>query len=165
MAGEAKKSEELMNVAKSMTEKWMEMAANDDGTYRLAFDQPNSFSMKYNAIWDKLFGLNLFPENTFKAETKLYIEKRSNKFGLMLDNRDTYTKSDWLVWSASLCDNKEDFTSIVDRLWNAYDKSESRVPMTDWYSTTTAKMIGFQNRTVQGGLFIKLLLDKGICKL
>lgn len=165
MAGDEKKSEELMNVAKGMIDNWLVMAANEDGTYRLAFDRPDSFSMKYNAVWDQLFGLELFPKDTFKAETKAYLEKHSGEFGLMLDNRDTYTKSDWIVWSATLCDNKEDFNSIVDRLWHAYDKTESRVPMSDWYSTSTAKMVGFQNRTVQGGLFIKMLMDKEICKI
>jgi len=162
LVGNEEKAEELMNIARSMAQKWLTMAANEDGTYRLAFDRPGSFSMKYNAVWDQIFGLNLFPQDTFKAETKAYIEKHSGPYGLMLDNRKTYTKSDWLVWSASLCDNKEDFTAIVDRLWSAYNESESRVPMTDWYSTDTAKIEGFQNRSVQGGLFIKLLIDKGI---
>lgn len=162
LAGNEDKAEELMKIAGSMVEKWLMMAANEDGTFRLAFDRPGSFSMKYNAVWDRMFGLNLFPKDTFKAETKAYIEKHSGPYGLMLDNRNTYTKSDWLVWSATLCDNKEDFTTLVDRLWVAYNESESRVPMTDFYSTTTAKIESFQNRSVQGGLFIKLLMDKGI---
>ncbi|PQP88586.1 DUF1793 domain-containing protein, partial [Paenibacillus sp. AR247] len=165
MAGNEEKAEELMELARSMAEQWKSMAANDDGTFRLAFDRPGSFSMKYNAIWDKIFGLNLFPEDTFKAETQAYIEKHSGPYGLMLDNRNTYTKSDWIVWSAALCEDKDDFNTIVDRLWLAYDQSESRVPMTDWFQTTDAKMVGFQNRSVQGGLFIKLLMDKEICKL
>ncbi len=164
MAGKEEKAEELLKVARSMTDKWLAMAANEDGTFRLAFDRPGSFSMKYNAVWDQVFGLDLFPEDTFKEETKAYREQHSGLYGLMLDNRNTYTKSDWLVWSATLCDREEDFTSIVDRLWHAYDQSESRVPMTDFYSTTDAKMVGFQNRSVQGGLFIKLLKQKGICR-
>lgn len=164
MAGYGEKAEELMEIAASMAEKWLDMAANEDGTFRLAFDRPGSFSMKYNAVWDRIFGLGLFPEDAFKAETKAYIEKHSGPYGLMLDNRNAYTKSDWLVWSAALCDNKEDFNSIADRLWHAYDRSESRVPMTDFYSTADAKMLNFQNRSVQGGLFIKLLMDKEICK-
>lgn len=162
LAGNEEKAEELLKIAGSMVEKWLAMAANEDGTFRLAFDRPGSFSMKYNAVWDQIFGLNLFPKDTFTAETRAYIEKYSGPYGLMLDNRNNYTKSDWLVWSASLCDNKEDFTTIVDRLWLAYNESESRVPMTDFYSTTDAKIENFQNRSVQGGLFIKLLIDKGI---
>lgn len=165
MDGNEEKYNELMQTAKSMAEKWIEMAANGDGTFRLAFDRPGTFSMKYNAVWDKIFGLNIFPAGTFKAETKAYIERFSNRFGLLLDNRERYTKADWVVWSATLCDSKEDFTAITDKLWRAYDESESRVPMTDWYSTVTAKQIGFQNRSVIGGLFIKLLHDKGICKV
>lgn len=165
MDGNEDKYNELMQIAKSMAEKWIEMAANGDGTFRLAFDRPGTFSMKYNAVWDKIFGLNIFPKDTFKAELRAYIEKHSNRFGLLLDNRENYTKADWIVWCATLCDSKEDFTALTDKLWYAYDKSESRVPMTDWYSTVTAKQIGFQNRSVQGGLFIKLLHDKEICKV
>ncbi|MEK8128511.1 DUF4965 domain-containing protein [Paenibacillus filicis] len=162
LAGNEEKAEELLRIAGSMVDKWLAMAANEDGTFRLAFDQPGSFSMKYNAVWDHIFGLNLFPQDTFKTETKAYIEKHSGPYGLMLDSRNTYTKSDWLVWSATLCDNKEDFTTLVDRLWLAYHESESRVPMTDFYSAVTAKIESFQNRSVQGGLFMKLLIDKGI---
>jgi hypothetical protein len=32
--------------------------------------------------------------------------------------------------------------------------------MTDWYFTSTALWRGFQNRTVQGGIFIKLLMPQ-----
>ncbi|MBJ6363015.1 glutaminase domain-containing protein [Paenibacillus sp. GCM10012307] len=162
LAGNEEKAAELIQIAGSMVEQWLAMAVNEDGTFRLGFDHPGSFSMKYNAIWDRIFDLHLFPADTFKLETKAYIEKHSGPYGLMLDSRNTYTKSDWLVWSAALCEDKEDFTAIVDRLWLAYHESESRVPMTDFYSAIDAKMVGFQNRSVQGGLFIKMLMDKAL---
>ena len=56
------------------------------------------------------------------------------------------------------------FNALVDSLWRAYHESDSRVPLTDWYFTDTALQRGFQNRTVQGGLFIKLLMDSGVCR-
>ena len=88
-----------------------------------------------------------------------------NEYGLPLDNRSTYTKSDWLMWTAAMAPEEEQFDVLVGSLWKAYNVSESRVPMTDWYYTNTAKQTGFQNRTVQGGLFIKLLADSGICSI
>ena len=89
---------------------------------------------------------------------------RLNPYGMPLDNRADYTKSDWLVWTATLAPDKEQFMAFIHPLWLAYHVSPSRVPMTDWYSTVTSQQIGFQNRTVQGGLFIKLLEQKGLCR-
>ncbi len=157
-------AEKYMAIAKRMGKKWIELAANNDGTYKLAFDRPDTFSMKYNIVWDKLFSTEIYPQDEIKSEYQSYINKRINKYGMPLDNRADYTKSDWLVWCATLSDNKGDFIKMIEPLWSAYNESESRVPMTDWYDTLNAKIIGFQNRTVQGGLFIKLLYDKKICE-
>ena len=120
--------------------------------------------------WDLLFGTDIFPKEIFATETASYY-KHINAYGMPLDNRETYTKSDWLVWSATLCDDPAYFKAMVEPLWEAYNVSESRVPLTDWYDTVTALQIcwddsvssgkiGFQNRTVQGGIFIKLLMPQ-----
>lgn len=163
MTGRADAARKYMDIAAGMAADWQKDTAEGDGTYRLAFDQAGTYSMKYNVIWDQLFGTRLFPTEIFKKELETNLEKHANAYGLPLDNRADYTKSDWLVWSACLSDEKKDFDNLVDRLWAAYNVSESRVPMTDWYDTKTAKMIGFQHRTVQGGLFMKVLQDKGTC--
>ena len=164
MRGDDAAYEKHMTTAKEMAKSWIEKADDGGKQYRLAFDQPGSYSMKYNAVWDQLFGTGVFPEGTFAAEITKHIAEHTNKYGLVLDNRAKYTKSDWLLWTASMTGDEGEFAAMVDRLWDAYNESESRVPMTDWYDTETAKMVGFQNRTVQGGLFIRLLKDKGICK-
>lgn len=164
MMGNLERYETLLQTAREMAISWTERAANGDGSYRLAFDAADSFSMKYNAIWDKLFGLQVFPEGVFSSEFNSY-DKRMQKYGMPLDNRKTYTKSDWLVWTATFAETKEEFEAFIAPLWTAYHESESRVPMTDWYETTDARQCGFQHRTVQGGLFIKLLADSGICKI
>lgn len=147
------------NTAREMAKSWTERALNEDGTFRLTFDKPDTFSMKYNLVWDRIFKTGLFPEDVLDAELKGYFN-RMNLYGMPLDNRASYTKSDWLVWSASLMPGKGDFEKMIEPLWKAYNESESRVPMTDWYDTLTAKQIGFQHRSVQGGLFIKLLADR-----
>lgn len=161
--GDKEQAKEYHETAKEMAKRWIAMASKKDGTYRLAFDQEDSFSMKYNLVWDKLWGTQIFDLADFDKELSSYL-KRSNQFGMPLDNRADYTKSDWLVWCATLMETKEEFEKMVAPLYAAYENSPTRVPMTDWYDTKTGKMIGFQNRTVQGGLFIRMLLETGVCK-
>lgn len=159
--GKKQKFNEYISEARKMAVSWCKRAANGDGSYRLAFDRPNTFSMKYNAVWDKIFGTGLFPKEVISSEL-LSNFKRINAYGMPLDSRSDYTKSDWLVWTATMLDSDDDFERFVLPLWNAYNSTSSRVPMTDWYYTTTALQRGFQNRSVIGGIFIKTLacLDK-----
>lgn len=157
------RGERYHTAARSMAAFWRENAANEDGTYRLAFDRPGSFSMKYNAVWDRVFGLGLFEPTMWRQETEGY-RRHMNPYGLPLDNRSDYTKSDWMVWTATLTEDAAFFGEIVAALERAYCLSPSRVPMTDLYSSVTSIQIHFQHRSVQGGLFIKLLYDKGICR-
>ena len=163
MWGDRQEAARFDAAAREMAASWLDRAAEGDGSFRLAFDQPGTFSMKYNAVWDKLFGTGLFPAAAMEREFASYAA-RLNPYGMPLDNRADYTKSDWLVWTATLAPDKEQFMAFIHPLWLAYHVSPSRVPMTDWYSTVTSQQIGFQNRTVQGGLFIKLLEQKGRCR-
>ena len=158
--GLTEKGKEKYALAHEMALDWEQRAANDDGSYRLAFDCPGTFSMKYNIVWDKVFGTCLMPNRMLQSEVASY-RRREQTYGLPLDNRADYTKSDWLVWVASLADDQDTLEERVGRLWDAYNNSESRGPMTDWYRTRTADRMHFKHRSVQGGLFIKLLDASG----
>ena len=181
MNGKKREEKKYLDMARKMAADWAKRAANGDGSYRLAFDRPDTFSMKYNIVWDKLFGTEIMDRSVIESEVASY-RRRENAYGLPLDNRRPYTKSDWLVWTATLAENRDDFEAMVNKMWEAFNSTESRVPMTDWYWTVTAgqkeynswtyctlhpdKIVkGFQNRTVQGGLFIKLLEYSGIMKI
>ena len=164
MLGNDEKYACYLKKAREMATDWAVRAANGDGSYRLAFDREGSFSMKYNIVWDKLFGTEIMAKSVIASEVASY-RRKTNKYGLPLDNRATYTKSDWLVWTATLAEDRDDFEEMVAPLWNAYHYSMSRCPMTDWYDTVSSRQIGFRHRTVQGGLWIKLLDASGKMKL
>ena len=153
--GRNEEAEKLMVTAKAYADSLCARGQNEDGSYRLAFDQPETFSLKYNSVWDKLWGTKLFPNSFYENELKRY-HKEALFYGVPLDSRMPYTKSDWLHWAACL-GNDDDFAFITDLMWRAYHTMRTRAPMCDWYFTDTSEMRGFRHRTVQGGLFLKLL--------
>ena len=156
LSGKPEEAGPYIEKAKAFASSWIARARKAEGGFRLAFDRPDSFSMKYNMVWDKLFGSALFGKDVYASEIADN-KKHFNPYGMPLDTRKAYTKSDWLVWTATLAETRDDFDAFIDPLWSAYHHSPSRVPMTDWYDTITSCQVGFQCRTVQGGLFIKLL--------
>jgi len=162
MTGRKDIASEYRRTAEGFVKRWMELAREGDH-YRLAFDAAGTWSQKYNLVWDKILGLHLFPPEVARDEVRFYLTKQ-NKYGLPLDNRRTYTKLDWILWTATLADNQADFEKIVAPAYQFANDSESRVPLTDWYDTVTAKQQGFQARSVVGGLFVKMLADPATWK-
>ena len=158
MLGHKEIAESYITMARQMASEWPRMA--DDGDhYRLAFDKPGTWSQKYNLVWDRLLDLRLFPPDVARKEIAFY-KKVLKPFGLPLDNRETYTKLDWIVWTATLAESDTDFAALIKPVHRWLNETPTRVPMTDWYWTTDGKQRGFQARSVVGGVYIKLLAER-----
>jgi hypothetical protein len=142
--------------------RWVQLAEDQDH-FRLAFDRPGTWSQKYNLVWDRLLELKSFPPSVMEKELTFY-KSHANAYGLPLDNRAAYTKIDWLAWTASLTSSRAGFEEIFTPAYKFANESPSRVPLTDWYDTKNAKQVGFQARSVVGGIFIEMLTDKAIWK-
>jgi len=144
--------------AKGMAAKWVGMAQEGDH-YKLAFNSPAPGAK--NTTWSGIKSLNTTCSLKTVRETELaFYMGKINSYGLPLDNRADYTKLDWSVWTATLASTPEQFNAIIDPIYRWMNETPSRVPLTDWYDTKTGKQIGFQARSVVGGVYIKALSDK-----
>jgi hypothetical protein len=162
MLGKKDEGAAYRKTARDMAAQWARMA--DDGDhFRLAFDRPGTWSQSYNLVWDKLLGLDLFPPEVARKQIAFYKTKQG-KYGLPLDNRKTYAKLDWTVWTATLAESPQDFRALTDPLYLFAHESPSRVPLTDWYWTHDGRQAGFQARSTVGGIYIKLLADPALWK-
>ncbi len=155
MNGKTGEAEKYRKVAEEFAGKWVSQATEGDHT-RLAFDQPGTWSQKYNLVWDKLLSLNLFPKQVIQKEIDFY-KQVQGPYGLPLDNRERWTKTDWIVWTATMAEKQSDFESLFLPVYDFVNATPQRVPLTDWYVTDNAWQVGFQARPVIGGLFIKAL--------
>ena len=156
--GRAAPAAEYRRLAEEFVPRWAAAAGDAGGHFRLAFDRPGTWSQKYNLVWDRILGLDLFPPAMVRAELDGYAA-RQQAYGLPLDNRAAFTKSDWLVWTAALAPSREEFAGFLAPLARFLDETPDRVPFADWYQTDTGKARPMFARPVIGGVFVRLLAD------
>lgn len=159
MLGEEAEAAKHHALAKQMAADW-EVRADAGDHYALAFGSPETWSLKYNLVWDKLWGCSLFSEEVYRKELAYYI-KQAKKYGTPLDSRRNYTKSDWLLWCAAMAEDKAQAEKIIEPIARYLENvKEYRVPFSDWYETETGEYHHFIARSVQGGIFMPMMFKK-----
>lgn len=151
-------AEKYIAQARDMAKQWEAMARDGDH-YKLTFDQPGTWSQKYNLVWDKLLDMQIFDSDIRDKELAYYLTQQ-NRYGLPLDSRETYTKTDWIVWTATMANDLETFQQFIQPVHRFMNETVDRVPMSDWVFTDKPERRGFKARSVVGGYFIKMLEEK-----
>ncbi|CAF0863283.1 unnamed protein product [Didymodactylos carnosus] len=149
--GKEEKSRAYVEQARLYAKQWYELAV-DGEHFKLEYDKPNTWSQKYNLIWQYLLKLDLFDDRVRQIELKYYLSK-FQQFGLPLDIRSTLAKCDSTLWIAALCneEQQEQQQAMITNIYTYAHQTPIRQPISDVYNTTTNKQIYFTARPVMGG--------------
>lgn len=162
MRGNIAEGEKYLALARADARHWMKVADAGDHSL-LAFDKPNTWSQKYNLVWDSILGLNIFPPQVASKEIAYY-KTLMQPYGLPLDSRTHLTKTDWTIWSATMAPKMQDFEGFIDPIYRYLNKTTTRDPIADSYFTDNVKSGGMHARPVVGGFFIRMLTDRQMWK-
>ena len=141
--------------------RWEELTfANSSLHAQLSYHNPESWGTLYNAFGDKLLNLNLVDPRIIDIQEKWYRFK-AERFGVPLDSRNMYTKSDWAMHVAALSRSNITRHMLISKLFNWMNETCTDRPMTDLFMTTgdgDFPGIRFMSRPVIGGHFALLVL-------
>ncbi|KAJ5118919.1 hypothetical protein N7448_010627 [Penicillium atrosanguineum] len=124
----------------------------------LSYGDDNSHGLLYNLYADAQLGLGLVPDSVYQMQSNFY-PTVANKYGVPLDTRHTYTKSDWQCFSAAIASTDTRATFFKDLATWVNETPTSR-PLTDLYDTITGNFptTTFVARPAVGGAFAPLLV-------
>ncbi|KAJ3971497.1 hypothetical protein EV361DRAFT_799932 [Lentinula raphanica] len=139
------------SIASSYVTKWQTFATSTTGPHlTLDYNDESSWGLSYNLFGDKLLGLNLFPESVYDEQTAWY-PTVDNSFGVPLDTRHTYTKTDWQIWTSTLMTNTAARDIFIEAVYKWASSGTNNAPFGDWYDTIAGAPEGFRARPVVGG--------------
>ncbi|KAF5868871.1 putative glutaminase protein [Botrytis fragariae] len=165
-------SSNYSSIAQNYVENWMHLAVvNYTGSSSsspmlahtsLNYANASSYSLLYNLFPDKLLSLNIIPQSIYDMQSTFY-PSVTNTYGVPLDSRHEWTKSDWNIWCASIASDQTK-KEMIGNVAKFVGMSESGVALTDFYDTKTADLADFGAhfiaRPVVGGHFAGVALNK-----
>ncbi|KAI0886577.1 DUF1793-domain-containing protein [Annulohypoxylon maeteangense] len=145
-------------------DQWEDLAIDPSGRHTLlAYQWRSSWGLLYNVYFDKLLNMGLIRPRVYDMQSRWYATV-SQVFGVPLDNRHHYTKSDWEIWTAATCSRstRRLFVNAVAYWLNA---TTTNLPFSDLYETVGTGdypllIDHFSARPVVGGHFALLALGK-----
>ncbi|EIN10412.1 DUF1793-domain-containing protein [Punctularia strigosozonata HHB-11173 SS5] len=156
--GDSAKSSNYSSIASSYVTQFQTLATSKTGPHlTLSYNDDASWGLSYNLYADKLLETNLFPASIYSEQTAWY-PTVAQSFGVPLDTRHTYTKSDWQIWTAAIATETSTRDLFISSVRKYAADGESSQPLGDWYETTNGAVEGFRARPVVGGHFALLAL-------
>ncbi|KAI1082170.1 DUF1793-domain-containing protein [Whalleya microplaca] len=150
--------------ATSYYAQWEDLAIDPAARHTLlAYQWRSSWGLLYNVYFDKLLNLGLVSPALYEMQSEWYASV-SQVFGVPLDSRNHYTKSDWQLWTAATCGARTR-RLFVDAMAYWLNTTSTDLPFTDLYETVASghfpvDTATFKARPAVGGHFALLALGR-----
>ncbi|PLW10460.1 hypothetical protein PCANC_23157 [Puccinia coronata f. sp. avenae] len=168
--GDKDEASKLRSTAEDYISKWSKYALADNGQHtKLAYQLNDSWGTLYNLFADRLLNLKLVPQSIYDKQDHFY-PSVANDYGVPLDNRHTWAKTDWQMFAAAASISTQTRDLFIGKLVKYLQANKVNGGFPDLYETQTAEYPGrsststwrieFINRPVVGAHFAILALDK-----
>ncbi|KAJ5162199.1 hypothetical protein N7492_007591 [Penicillium capsulatum] len=151
------------SIAHDYITKWQDLAINKKANpphTTLSYGDEKSHGLLYNLFADAQLNLGLVPQSVYQMQSEFY-PTVANKYGVPLDTRHAYTKSDWECFTAAIA-STETRDKIIKKVATWVNETPTNRALTDLYDTNNGDypQNTFVARPVVGGAFAPLLVPQ-----
>lgn len=128
------------NIAHSYISQWQTLGIAADANpphTTLAYGQNDTHGLLYNLYSDRLLKVNLVPQSIYDMQSAFY-PTVNEKYGVPLDTRHSYTKSDWEMWTAAIA-SPETRDMFIKEVATWINETPTNTALTDWYDVVTGE--------------------------
>ncbi|OTA70540.1 glutaminase A [Hypoxylon sp. EC38] len=161
--GNSDDASSYLDTATSYISQWQGFGLNtaaDPPHATLSYGDEDSHGLLYNLYANSLLNFGDFvPESVYNMQSDFY-PTVALEYGVPLDTRHTYTKTDWMLWCAAIA-NTDTQDTIIRLVAGWIDSTPTNRALTDLYDAQTGDYPGglqFTARPVVGGHFALLAL-------
>lgn len=146
----------------------------DRTRFTMFLGEGDTWSLQFNLYLDVLLKLNTFPTEAYKMQTDFYPTVRKEA-GVPLDSRDSWAKTDWMVFAAATAmapgvTNQGVRDMFINDIHAYISNGENDVPFSDKFWTESKMGLdgrqhkvgtcdGYRARPVAGGHFALLAIE------
>ncbi|KAI0881842.1 glutaminase A [Annulohypoxylon maeteangense] len=163
LTGNTDDASSYLNTATSYISQWQGFGLNtaaDPPHATLSYGEADSHGLLYNLYSNSLLNFGDFvPQSVYDMQSNFY-PTVALEYGIPLDTRHTYTKTDWMMWCAAIAsaDTRDTFIKLIAG-W--IDSTPTNMALTDLYDASSGNYpsgLQFTARPVVGGHFSLLAL-------
>ena len=140
LTGNTQDAENFTNIAHSYIDQWqvLGIAQNDNPPHTtLGYGLNDTHGLLYNLYGDAELNLGLVPQSVYDMQSNFY-PTVNDAFGVPLDTRHNYTKSDWEMFTAAIASSSTQQMFISD-LAKFVAQTSTNKPFPDLYDAPSGK--------------------------